>query len=181
MAISKQRKQELVSIYGDVLQHTTGLVITEYRGLSVAKVTDLRNRLRDVNGAYLVTKNTLFSIALRNAGWPVPEDLLVGPVATAFADGNLPGVAKAMLAFQKDNPDFLVIKGAVMGETVLTPKQLQAISELPPLDELRAQLAGLIVQPATGLVSVLNAATASVVNVLQAYVTENSEDDTEAA
>lgn len=182
MAITRQRKEELVSIYSDILQHSTGFVVTEYRGLTVAKVNDLRARLREVNGAYLVTKNTLFNIALQNTGWPVPEELLLGPVATAFADGNLPGLIKSVLAFEKDNPDIFVVKGGVTSGMLLTPQQLRTISELPSLDELRAQLAGLIVQPATGLVSVLNAATASVVNVLQAYVRENStEDEGEAA
>ncbi len=181
MAITRARKEELVSIYSDVLQHTSGFVITEYRGLSVAKVNDLRSRLREVDGAYLVTKNTLFSIALKNNDWPVPEEMLLGPVATAFADGNLTGLIKSVLGFEKDNPDIFVVKGGVMGGNVLTPKELQRLSELPSLDELRAQLAGLIVQPATGLVSVLNAATASVVNVLEAYVYENSTDDSEAA
>jgi large subunit ribosomal protein L10 len=63
-----------------------------------------------------------------------------------------------------------------MNGEILTPDQVKAISELPTLDELRSQLAGIVVQPATGLVSILNAATSSVVNVLHAYVQENSDD-----
>lgn len=182
MAISKERKQELVAIYGEMLQHSNGIILTEYRGLTIAKVDNLRARLRDVDGVYAVTKNTLFKIALQNADWPVPEELLAGPVATAFADGNFPGVAKAVLDFQKENADIFVIKGAVMGGSLLTTQQVEAISQLPSLDELRSQLVGLLVQPATGLVSVLNAATSSVVNVLHAYVQENSsEDGSEAA
>lgn len=181
MAITRQRKEELVAVYNELLQHTTGLVITEYRGLTMAQITDLRRRLREVNGAYLVTKNTLFSIALKESGWIVPEDLLLGPVATGFSDGNMPGMAKAMLAFQKENPDLFIIKGAVMGEALLSPKDVQAIAELPTLDELRAQLAGLVVQPASGLLGVLNAATSDIVNVLHAYVQDKGGDSEEAA
>ena len=180
MAITRERKEELVALYGDMLQHTTGFVVTEYRGLTVKRVDDLRAKLRDVNGVYAVTKNTLFKIALQQAEWPIPEAMLAGPVATAFADGNFPGVAKVMLDFQKDNPDLVAIKGAVMGGLILSPKEVQTISELPSLDELRAQLAGLMVQPATGLVSVLNAATSDLVNVLHAYV-QKHEDGSEAA
>jgi large subunit ribosomal protein L10 len=141
----------------------------------------LRTKLVESNAAYVVTKNTLFKRALEEREWPVPDDLLVGPVATAFADGNMPGMAKALLDFQKDLPDLFVIKGGVMTGKVLTPNEIEAISKLPSLDELRAELAGLLVQPATGLVSVLNAATADIVNVLHAYVQENSEETGEAA
>lgn len=83
MAITRERKEELVAIYTELLGHATGLVIAEYRGLSAAKVDELRAKLREVNGVYLVTKNTLFMIALRNAGWDIPENMFEGPVATA--------------------------------------------------------------------------------------------------
>jgi large subunit ribosomal protein L10 len=180
LAITRARKEELVAIYGDILNHTSGFVITEFRGLPMGKVNELRAKLREVNGAYIVTKNTLFKIALNNAGWPVPENLLVGPVATGFADGNVSALAKAMLAFAKDNPENFVIKGGIMGGSVLTAAQVQAISELPPLEDLRAQLAGLIVQPASGLLGVLNAATGSIVNVLDAFVQKNQTPDAAA-
>lgn len=181
MAISKARKQELVALYGDILTHATGFIVTEYRGLGVKQLDALRTRLREVDGGYVITKNTLFKIALQNADWPVPEDLLVGPVATAFADGNMPGVAKAMLDFQKDYPEILVIKGGVMLGNTLSAQEIQTVSELPTLDELRAQLAGMVVQPAQGLVNVLQAATGGVVNVIQAYLDEHGDNNEEAA
>ena len=181
LAISRTRKEELVSAYSQILEHSTGFVVTEYRGLTVGHISDLRGKLAEVNAAYVVTKNTLFKRSLEAQEWPIPADLLVGPVATAFADGNMPGMAKAMLDFQKDHEDVFIIKGGVMTGNILTPADVEAISKLPTLDELRAELAGLMVQPATGLVSVLNAATADIVNVLQAYVQENSEEDGEAA
>jgi large subunit ribosomal protein L10 len=179
LAISKDRKRELVEIYSQILQHSTGFVVTEYRGLTVGNLNELRNKLAETNAAYVVTKNTLFKRALQDNDWPVPEDLLLGPVATAFADGNMPGMAKALLEFSKDRENIFVIKGGVMSGNILTPKQVETISKLPTLDELRAQIAGLMVQPATGLVNVLNAATADIVNVLQAYVQKN--EDGEAA
>lgn len=181
MAITRARKEELVAIYTQLLGHASGLIITEYRSLDMAKMNELRAKLREVSGAYIVTKNTLFKIALRNAGWVVPDDLLVGPVATAFADGNLPGVAKIVLAFQKDNPEQFVVKGGLLASRVLTPAQVETLAELPSLDELRAQIAGLLVQPATGLVSVLNSATSQIVNVLHAYVQEHTQPTGEAA
>ena len=173
MAITKERKEELVAEYGDILGNSSGFIVTEYRGMTVAKLNELRAKLRENNASYVVTKNTLFTIALKQAGWPIPDELLEGPVAVAFSEQDVSKMAKAMLDFAKDNPDFFVIKGGVMAGSVFGSSQVEAISQLPSLDELRAQLAGLIVQPATGLVSVLNSATAQVVQVLQAYLQEN--------
>lgn len=177
MAISKERKQELVALYGEILTHATGFIVTEYRGLGVKQLDELRGKLREVNGGYVITKNTLFKIALEQADWPVPDDLLAGPVATAFADGNMPGVAKALLDFQKNYPEILVVKGGVMLGNTLSAKDIQAVSELPTLDELRAQLAGLMIQPAQGLVNVLQAGTSGVVNVIQAYLDEHGDEE----
>ncbi len=177
MAITRERKEELVAEYARLLANTDGFIVTEYRGLSVEKLDDLRDRLREAAGVYTVTKNTLFSIALKENGWAVPADLLLGPTAIAFGNGNLPAVAKAIQAFVKDNPELFVVKGGVLAGEVFSAKEVEAISNLPTLDEIHAQLAGLIVQPASQLAGLLNAATSQVVNVLQAYVQENSSED----
>lgn len=175
MAISKERKTELVAAYKDFLSSASGIVITEYRGMTVTQVSDLRARLRDVQGRYIITKNTLFKIALQDLGWPVPDDLMVGTTGVAFGRENFPAVAKSVLGYSKDFPEILSIKGGVMTGQILDAAQVDTISSLPSLDELRAQLAGLIVQPAAGLVSVLNAGVASVAQVLAAYVQQQEE------
>lgn len=181
MAISRQQKEALVADYGQLLQGTGGFILTGYSGLSVAQLHDLRRRLRENNASYVITRNRLFMRALRENDWPVPEDLLQGPVGTAFADGDLPGMAKTLLAFRADHEELFVVKGGVMDGELLGPAELEALSRLPSLDELRAQLAGLVVQPAAGIAGVLNAATVDIVNVLQAYLQENSESEAEAA
>jgi large subunit ribosomal protein L10 len=173
LAITRKRKEELVAQYAELLSATNGFIVTEYRGLTVAQLKDLRARLREVQGRYVVTKNTLFSRALRAAEWPIPEDLLLGPTAVAFGDGNLPAVAKIVLAFARENEGIFKIKGGVLAGQIIDARQVEAVSTLPSIEELRAQIAGLVVQPAAGLVSVLNAATAQVVQVLQAYVDKN--------
>lgn len=176
MAITRERKEELVAIYSDLLSKTDGFVITEYRGLTVAKLDELRNKLREAaGGGYAITKNTLFKIALQEGGWPVPESLLEGPTAVAFGNGNLPAVAKAIQAYAKDNPDLFVVKGGVIAGSIFSAKDVEAVANLPTLEEIHAQIAGLVVQPASQLVSLLNAATGGVVNVLEAYVQKHSE------
>jgi large subunit ribosomal protein L10 len=176
LAITKERKGELVSTYNSLLAGTDGFIVTEYRGLTVAKLDDLRNKLRAASGVYAITKNTLFSIALEQSGWTVPTDLLSGPTAVAFGNGNLPAVAKVVQGFQKDNAELFIVKGGVLAGSAFKAKDLDAIASLPTLDEIHAQLAGLIVQPAASLAGLLNSATSQVVNVLQAYLQDKEGD-----
>jgi large subunit ribosomal protein L10 len=179
LAISKARKEELVAQYADLLDQSNGFIIVQYGGLSVKRVDDLRAKIREVNGKYVVTKTTLLARALQQQGWPVPDDFLTGPTAVAFGMDNLPGVAKAVLDFTGDAEiaDRIAVTGGVMTGNVINAKQVEVISKLPTLDELRAQLIGLIVQPATGLVNVLYSATGQIVNVLQAYIDDRGEGD----
>lgn len=173
MAISKDRKEELVGIYGELLGQATGFVLADYKGISVKQVNTMREKLRDVSGAYMIVKNTLFKIALKEAGWPIPDTMLGGPTGVIFGAANFPAVAKVTMGFIKDYEGLFIIKGGVMSGQILTDKQVNAVSSLPSLDELRAQLIGLITQPATGLAGVINSAVAAVPQVLQAYVSKN--------
>lgn len=183
MAISKERRNELVAQYVEMLDRTNGFVIVETKGMTVKQTQELRKKIREANGAYTVTKNTLFTIALQQKGWPVPDDLLTGPTAVAFGLDNMPGVAKVVLDFTKEAvvQEKIAVKGGVMTGSILNANQIDAVSKLPTLDELRAQLAGLIVQPATGLVTVINAANGQIVNVIQALLDKNKEGEGEAA
>jgi large subunit ribosomal protein L10 len=173
LAISKDRKEELVGIYSELLGQATGFVMADYKGISVKQVNTMREKLRDVDGAYVIVKNTLFKIALKEAGWPVPDDMLAGPTGVIFGAANFPAVAKVSLGFVKDYENLFIIKGGVMAGQILSNKQVDTVSNLPSLDELRAQLIGLISQPATGLAATINAVVAGVPQVLQAYVSKN--------
>ncbi len=174
LAISKAKRAELFAKYVNLLKHTNGFVIIESSGMTVQQVNQLRAKVRDVNGQYMVTKNTLLTKALQEIGWPVPNDLLKGTVSVAFGSDNFPAVAKAVLDFTqgRDIEGKIRLKGGLMHDAILDAGKVEVLSNLPSLDELRAQLAGLIVQPATGLVSVIQAATGQVINVLHAYVEE---------
>ena len=174
MAISRERKEELIAYYGDLLGKSTGFVVTEYKGLTDSQLKIIRGKLREVQGKYVITKNTLFMRALQESGWPVQEQLLIGPTAVVVGGENFPTVAKTLLATVKDYEEILKIKGGVMAGSILSnAAQVETVSNLPSLDELRAQLLGLLVQPATGLVSVVNAVVAGVPQVLQSYVSKH--------
>lgn len=181
MAISRAQKEQLVADYGRWLEQTGGFILTGYSGLSVAQLHDLRLRLRENRATFMVTRNNLFRRALQASDWPVPEDLLRGPVATAFADGDMPGMAKTLLAFRDEHEERFVVKGGVMDGELLDLAALEQLSRLPSLDELRASLAGLVVQPAATIAGLVNAASVDLVNVLQAWVQEHTETEEEAA
>ena len=143
MAISKARKEELVAQYTDILSGSDGFVIVQSRGMTVKQAQELRAKIRETEGQYLVTKNTLFRIALKNAGWTIPEELIQGPVAIAFTSGNFPGLAKAILKFIKDErlEENARITGGILNKEVLDDSEIGGISRLPSLDRLRSQLA----------------------------------------
>jgi large subunit ribosomal protein L10 len=179
LAISKQRKEKLIAQYTEMLEASKGVVITEYRGMTVKMLEELRAKLREKNASFTITKNTLLKIALSEAGMAVPEDLLVGPVALAVAYDDLPATIKTVLEYANENEVFIA-KGGVLGATAVKEPQLEAISKLPPLDVLRAELVGMTTMPLTQLLGIMNepgrqvvavikAATEGVVNVLAAY------------
>ncbi|NDJ76302.1 MAG: 50S ribosomal protein L10 [Chloroflexi bacterium] len=179
MAITKERKQDLVQQYIDMLENAQGVVITEYRGMTVKQLDELRGKLREKNSQFTVTKNTLLKIALNEVGMAIPDDMLKGPVALAVAFDDLPSTVKTVLDYGEDNEIF-VVKGGIMGASVIAEKQLEPLSEMPPLEVLRAQIlgmatmpltqfVGLLEEPGRQVVAVIRAATDGLVNVLAAY------------
>lgn len=177
MALTKERKDELVAQYVELLSNTRGFVIIQASGLSVKEVNGLRAAVRKADGKYLVAKNTLLTKALEQVGLPVPSDMLTGPNGIAFGVSDFPAMAKAVLEYagETTRAEKMKVIGGQMGNNLLTGSQVDAISKLPSLDEMRSQLIGLIVAPATGIVSVIQAANASVVNVLQAYLDDREQ------
>ena len=172
MAITRERKEELVAQYSDLLEQSSGFVVMKYTKMAVPEVDALRKTIREAEGKYLVTKNTLLTKALQDQGWPISDDLLQGPTGVAFGLGNIPGVAKAVLDFSKDFENKLEISGGIMMTDVLDASQIEAVSKLPTLDEIRAQLIGMLLQPQQGIVTALNEATGQVVNVISAATTQ---------
>lgn len=177
MPISRARKKELVAQYVDILNESDGFVLVRTSGLSVPQIQSLRNVVREQNGAYIVAKNTLIRKALEEANWVVPGDLLQGPIAIIFGRDNMPGVSKAVIKHIEDEKfeEKMQVAGGVMSGDILNAQQVDAVSKLPTLDELRAQLAGLVITPAQGVVNVLYQATGGVVNVLQAYLDKHDD------
>lgn len=168
MAISRERKEVLLAEYRQRLEESNALFLAEYKGINVKKMEALRDNVRDASGILSVTKNTLLSLAIEESGRPVPEDMLLGQVASGFATGEVPAMAKALVDFAKDNESF-VIKGGLLGSRILSATDVEDLAKLPSLDQLRAQLIGLVSTPARNIAGTVASGVRQLVNVLNAY------------
>ena len=140
-------KVAVVTEVKDKLEAADGVLLTEYRGLDVPAMADLRGALGPAGGEYKIYKNTLVKLAASELGLELDE-LLVGPTALAFVGekpdgsaGDAAAVAKALRDFSKDN-DALVIKGGVLDGKSLSPDEIKALADLPSREVLFAEFAG---------------------------------------
>ena len=181
MAISKEKKEELVAQYKDLIEKSDALILTEYKGMAVKDMQNLRSKMREADGELYVTKNTLLKLALEESGATVPDEFLTGQVATGFALGEAPSLAQVLVDFA-DAEENLSIRGGVMHMEMLSQEQVESLAKLPSLDELHAQIIGLISAPARNLASTLASGVRQVVNVIDAYSkTEEAEAEADAA
>lgn len=147
-------RPEKVAVVEEVrerLSGSTAAVLTEYRGLSVSELAELRADLRKTDAEYKVLKNTLTRLAARDAGFDIPDELLTGPTAVTFCAGDPVAVAKALRAFSKRHPA-LVVKGGILDGRLLDAAETMQLADLESREELLGRLAGMfmtiIAQPA---------------------------------
>jgi large subunit ribosomal protein L10 len=174
LAISREKKEQLVASYVDKLSRSNAIFFTDYRGLTVAEMQALRSQIREAEGGYGIVKNTLAVRALQAASLPVPEDMLRGPTAIGFAFGEAPSLAKVLEDFAKDTR-ILTIKGGLMEGSLLSPEQVNSLATLPPREVIFAQLLGVIQQPGNRVAGVVNATGSKLAATIKAY-TEKLED-----
>ena len=144
-------------------------ILTEYRGLNVGDLSTLRRSLRESGGDYKIYKNTLVRFAARDLGLEGLEDLLVGPTGIAFVEGDAVGVAKALRDFARTNPN-LVVKGGVLGDSVMSAADAAALADIPPREVLLARLAGLFAAPMQQFAGLLEAVPRSFAYGLKALI-----------
>ena len=139
---ARAEKTAVVEKVREGLEGTTATVLTDYRGLSVQKMADLRAKLRESGSTYTVAKNTLIRRAVADLGYEVPDETLSGPTALAYAGDDIAGAAKALRAFAKDNPQ-LIIKGAILEGAFLEASQAMELADLESQEELLASFVGM--------------------------------------
>jgi large subunit ribosomal protein L7/L12 len=142
-------------------------VLTEYRGLSVTDMQDLRGRLRPAGVDYVVAKNTLARSAAERSGRTGIIEDLQGPTAIAFG-ADAVATAKALQDFARVNRIF-VLKSALLGDRRLSLKELEQLATLPSVDQLRGRVFGMIVSPLQSMVTVLSAPLAGLARVVEAH------------
>lgn len=169
----KPQKVEQVATISDLLDRSQGLVLTDYRGLTVADKADLTRRLRDVNAEYHVVKNTLFRRAYGERGED-PATLLEGPTAIVFALEDPVGPSKTLLAFIKEKRKG-VVKGGLVDGKLFDTEGVTRLSELPSKDQLIGQVVGAIQGPLSGLVFSLQGVLGNFVRTVQAIHDQKAE------
>ncbi|MDW8072393.1 MAG: 50S ribosomal protein L10, partial [Anaerolineae bacterium] len=127
MAITREKKEQIVARYVQELSRSKAIFLTDYRGLNVASIQALRAKLREAQGGYMVVKNTLAQIALKQVGWRVPEELLTGPIAIGFAYGDVAAVAKLLTEYARETKA-LQVKGGIVEGTILDAAQVGAVA-----------------------------------------------------
>ena len=131
-------------------------IVSEYRGLTVAELKDLRNTLAAVGGDYRIFKNTLVRRAIDGGEYQPLAEYLNGPSALTFVQGDVSAVAKALKDFARSNP-LLVIKGGLADGSLLSSSDLAALADLPPRDVLLARIAGALAAPMQQMAGLLQA------------------------
>jgi large subunit ribosomal protein L10 len=172
-------RPEKVAVVDEVRERfaaSSAALLTEYRGLDVTAISELRRALRDAGGDYKVYKNSLVRFAARDAGLDI-EDLLTGPTAIAFVrDGSGDDtagdpvlVAKALRDFARGNPA-LVVKGGIMGDAALSADEARALADVEPREVLLARLAGAFAAPMQQFAGLLEALPRNFAYGLQALI-----------
>lgn len=173
MAIKRERKVELLDLYREEVKKSSALVFTNYRGFSVQNLQSLRVKLGETNTDFMVVKNTLLGIALKENGLPHPDSLLAGPNAVAFIGEDIGRTVKSMMDWMKAEK-IGELSGALLGSSVLDGKNAEALAELPTKEQVLAQVLGAINAPASTLARMLTAPSASLVRVINARVEQQS-------
>ena len=169
MAISKDKKRELVADYEERLKHSRAIILTNPEGLNVNQISELRSRLRAVGTGYQVIKNTLLNLALLETELPNLDPLLEGPTAIGFCYQDAQPAAKVLVEFAGAG-NTLNLKGGVLGQRVLAVEDIRRLAYLPSQEILMAQILTAFQSPIRGLVNVLSGPLRGLTTVLMARV-----------
>ncbi|MFN8035001.1 MAG: 50S ribosomal protein L10 [Acidimicrobiia bacterium] len=168
-ALARQKKADDVAEIRTKLTDADASVLTEYRGLKVAELAQLRNALRPAGGEYKVFKNTLARRAAEEAGLTDLLGLLDGPTAITFVKGDAVVAAKALRDFARTSPA-LVVKGGLLGDRVLSAAEIGALADVAPRDVLLARLAGGFQAPLTKAAGLFQAFTRNMAYGVKALI-----------
>jgi large subunit ribosomal protein L10 len=151
LAISKERKEEVLTTYADWMRRSQAVILVEYTGVKMKDLDAIRSKIRESGGEFHVVKNTLARRAFSDSGMELPEDFLVKSTAVSFAFSDPALTAKALNEAMKGK-EAIKVKGGFMSGQALNAAQVKALADMPPLPVVRAQLLGVLQAPAGKLV-----------------------------
>lgn len=172
--MERAKKEQVVTELHEKLQRASAAILTDFKGLTVAEMTTLRDALAAEQIEYQVVKNTLMRLASRETGAAVLEPHLKGTCAVAIGYGDPAVPAKILKKFSKDKEKFQ-IKACALGNRLLDPAQVSDLAELPPREQLLAKLLGTLNAVPTGLVTVLSRVPRAFVGLLAAVQRKKEE------
>lgn len=162
-----EEKQVVIREIAERMNASKSIVITDYRGLNVEQVTELRRRLREAGVEYKVLKNTMVRFAAKEVGIDGLDSVLEGPTAVAFGISDAVAPAKILTEFAKGN-DKLQIKAGVLDKKVISAANVQALADIPPREVLLSMVLRGMQGPISGMVNVLQGNIRNLVYVLAA-------------
>ncbi len=171
--ITKQKKSQQISEVSEKIQRSKAVLLTEYKGLTVAEITELRALLKEADAEYKVIKNTLSIVASKGTSVEQAKDLFVGPTGIAFAYDDPIAVAKKVIEYAQKHDKFKVKSGVIEGR-LCSFEDIKAMSKLPPREVLLAMLAGTLQAPMAKLAGALNATLSQFAYALEALKNRKS-------
>lgn len=162
----QDHKVKAIKSVKDEFSDVKDFIFTDYRGLNVAQITELRSNLRKEKAVYKVIKNRFAKIALKELDFPAVDEHLVGPTAVALSNDDAGPVAKVLVDFSKNG--VMVIKGGIIDGNVFNAEQVVAFSKLPTKNELIAKLMATMKAPVQNMVYILHGVPQKLVRTLQA-------------
>ena len=165
----RAEKKYLIDEVETHLKKSDYVILANFTGVTVADAADLRAKLSVEKAEYHVVKNSSLRVAAKSLGLPDIEAQLVGPTAIIVCGRNSAGVAKILKQFFKDKQK-VEVKAGVLSKKLISSTDVARLADMPSLEVLRAQLLGLLNQPASSFVRIVNAVPQGLVNVLQAKV-----------
>ena len=168
MALTREQKQGLLDGYAQRVSRAQVMIWSNYTGLKVAQIADLRRQLRAGGTEVVVVKNTLMRMALERARLPVTTELTTGPCAVAFIYDDVAAATKVVMGFARANEAAFRVVGGLVGNRVVNPEQLRSLTTLPSREVMLGRVLGGLQAPIASLVGTLSAVTCGLVNVLDA-------------
>lgn len=165
--MNKQGKSVVISDVREKILKSKAIFITEYKGLKVGELTNLRRELRAKNGDVKIVKNTLFLLAAKGIIPKLDEKVFNGATAVMFAYGEPSLVAKQIVGFSKNNP-FLIIKGAILENDFILPDRVEFLSTLPEKEVLLSMLINALSSPISCFSNAISSPISGLINVLNA-------------